>query len=77
MDSKSASNSALFDTYIEIIWKNYFWVILTFFANFEAERAQNGPKKQKIFFSNVNKDKLYFPILVSEQQVVEIVSPHL
>jgi hypothetical protein len=53
-----------------------FWVILSLFANFEAERAQNGPKKLKIFFSNVNQNKLYFPIPVSDQQVVEIVSPY-
>jgi hypothetical protein len=51
--------------------KIIFWVIIVFFANFEADRAQNGPKYQKSFFQK----KLYFPILVSDQQVVKIVSP--
>ncbi len=46
---------------------------ISIFANFEAERAQNGPK---IFFSNVNQNKQYFPIMVSDQQVVKIVSPY-
>jgi hypothetical protein len=27
-----------------------FWVILAFFANFEAKRAQNGPKNGKKIF---------------------------
>ncbi len=49
---------------------------LALFANFEAERSQDGPKKRKIFFSNVNQNKLYFPILVSDQQVVKTVSPY-
>jgi hypothetical protein len=43
-------------------------------ANFEAECAQNVPKKRKIFFTDVNQKKLYFPILVLDQQVVTIVS---
>jgi hypothetical protein len=34
--------------------------ILAFFANFEAERAQNGPKNEKSLFSNVNQNKLVF-----------------
>jgi hypothetical protein len=53
-----------------------FWVILALFANFEAERAQNSPKNDKFFFSNVNQNNLYFPFLVSDQQVVKIVSPY-
>jgi hypothetical protein len=40
-----------FDTHIKIIGKNYFLGHIAFFANFEAERTQNGPKKlKKIFF---------------------------
>jgi hypothetical protein len=54
-----------------------FVVILALFANFEAENAQNGPKKKnKTFFSNMNQNKLYFPILVLDQQVVKISSPY-
>jgi hypothetical protein len=58
----------------KLVEKIIFSVILAFFANFEAERAQNGSKKRKIFFLNVNQNKLYFPILVLDQQVVKIVS---
>jgi hypothetical protein len=76
MDSISASISAFFDTHIEIIWEKFFWVIVALFANLEAERVQNGLKKREKVFSNVNHNKLYFPILVSDQQVVKIVSPY-
>ena len=37
--------------------------------------AYKTAQKTKIFFSNVNKNKLYFSILVSEQQGVKILSP--
>jgi hypothetical protein len=33
-------------------------------------------KIEKIFFSNMNQIKLYFPILVLDQQGVKIVSPY-
>ncbi len=59
-----------------MLWKKYFWGhISTFVPNFEAKRAQNMLKKTKIFFLNVNQNKLYFPILLSEQQGDKIVSP--
>jgi hypothetical protein len=48
--SKSASNSAFFDTHFKISWNIIFAVILALFANFEAKRAQNGPKNEKSFF---------------------------
>jgi hypothetical protein len=53
-----------------------FVVIIALFANFEAERAQNSPKKRKIFFSNMNQNKLYFLILVSDKQVVKPFHPN-
>ncbi len=34
--------------------KNFFWVILALFANFEAECAKNGSKNQKTYFVNVS-----------------------
>jgi hypothetical protein len=34
----------------KFVEKISFAVILAHFANFEAERAQNGPKKRKSFF---------------------------
>jgi hypothetical protein len=40
-DSKSASNSAFFDTQIAF-WEEAFFIILAPFANFEGKRGQNG-----------------------------------
>ncbi len=74
-DSKSASNSSFFDRLLKISWEKKFCGHL-FFANSEAERAQSDPKKPKIIFSNVNQNKLYFLILVSDRQVVKIVLPY-
>jgi hypothetical protein len=34
--------------------KNFFWVILALFANFEAERAKKSLKNQKTYFVNVS-----------------------
>jgi hypothetical protein len=50
----SASNSVFFDTQIEKIIKNYFFVytVLALFANFEVKRARNGSKNQKTYFIN-------------------------
>jgi hypothetical protein len=42
---------------------------------FKPNANQNGFKNQNILFSNVNPNELYFPILVSGQQFVKIVSP--
>ncbi len=51
MDVNSASNSALFDPHLyKLVEKIIFTVILALFANFEAERAQNGQKKTKNLF---------------------------
>jgi hypothetical protein len=64
--SKNPDQIRRFFTPISKLVENViFGVILALFANFEAERTLNGPKR-KIFFSNVNKNKLYFPILVSD-----------
>jgi hypothetical protein len=49
-----------------------FWgAVLDLFANFEAIRARNGLKTRKIFFPNVNQKRVYFSILVSDQQAVK------
>ncbi len=53
-DSKSAWNSAFFDTHIEFFNKKIFWVILALFANFEAKCAKNGSKNKKTYFVNVS-----------------------
>jgi hypothetical protein len=49
--------------------KNIFGVLLALFA-------QNRSKNLKILFKNVNQNKLYFQILVSDQQGVKLVSPY-
>ena len=73
-DLKSASNSASFYTHIKLLWKKYLWGhISTFYELWILMHT----KQLKImnFFSNVNQNKLYFPILVSKQQGVKIISP--
>jgi hypothetical protein len=46
-----------------------------FLPNLKPNPPKTAQKNQKYFFSNVNKNKLYFPILVSEQQGGKILSP--
>jgi hypothetical protein len=46
MDSKSASNSAFFDTHMELLWTNLLGPH-ALFANFEAKHARSGSKIQK------------------------------
>ncbi len=53
-DSKSALNSASFDTFFDFFPKNFFKVTLVLFSNFEAKRAKNSSKNQKTYFVNVS-----------------------
>ncbi len=53
-DSKSAWNSAFFDIFSDFFAKNFFWVILALFANFEAERAKKAQKFKKTYLVNVS-----------------------
>jgi hypothetical protein len=62
-DSKSASNSAFFDTHIENIWIKYFEFIFALYANIEAKRAPNGSKNRKTYFINVYQFCIFFPDL--------------
>jgi hypothetical protein len=52
------------------VLNSYTSKLITFLPN-----AHKTAPKQKIFFSTVNHNKLSFPILVSDQQGVQIVSP--
>jgi hypothetical protein len=45
-DSKSASNSAFFDTILHFCHK-LFYIILAHFTNFEVKSGQNGSKNEK------------------------------
>jgi hypothetical protein len=59
-----------------MLWKKYLWGhISTFYELWILMHT----KQLKImnFFSNVNQNKLYFPILVSKQQGVKIISPQI
>ncbi len=49
-DSKSAWNSAFFDTSFDFFKKIFFWVILVLFLNFDCKCTGNGSKIRKIFF---------------------------
>jgi hypothetical protein len=49
-DSKSAWNSAFFDTHIEFLNKNFVLLLLALFVHFDCKCAGNGSKKRKIFF---------------------------
>ncbi len=49
-DSKSAWNSAFFDTHIEFFHKKISLFLLALFVNFDCKCAGNGSKKRKIFF---------------------------
>jgi hypothetical protein len=49
-DSKSALNSAFFDTQIEFLYKNFFLLLFALFVHFDCKCAGNGSKKWKIFF---------------------------
>ncbi len=49
-DSKSAWNSAFFDTHIKFLKKNFILFLLALFLNFDCKCAGNGSKKQKICF---------------------------
>ncbi len=49
-DLKSAWNSAFLDTFFDFVQKNFFFVILVLFSNFDCKCAGNGSKKRKIFF---------------------------
>jgi hypothetical protein len=52
-ESKSAWNSAFFDTHIEIFNENFVWLLLALFLYFDYKFAKNGSKKQKMLFINV------------------------
>ncbi len=54
MDSKSAWNSAFFDTILNFLIKIFFLLFLALFVNFDCKCPGNGSKKQKIFFMNVS-----------------------
>ncbi len=56
-------------------WKKLVFWSYKHFLQFLKPNAHKTAQKTKIFFSNVNQNKLYNPILVSDQQVVKIVSP--
>jgi hypothetical protein len=45
-----------------------------FLSTLKSNAHKTTKKKGKIFFSNTNQNKLYFPIPVSDQQGVKIVS---
>ncbi len=49
-DSKSAWNSAFFDTHIEFLPKKFFLLLLTLFLDFNCKCAGNGLEKRKIVF---------------------------
>ncbi len=49
-DSKSAWNSAFFDTHNEFFDKNFFLLLLALFVHFDCKCAGNGSQKRKIFF---------------------------
>ncbi len=58
-DSKSASNSALFDTHIEFVLKKLAWrgsAFCKFWSQLRATRL----KKRKSFSTNMNQNKLIF-----------------
>jgi hypothetical protein len=52
-DSKSAWNSAFFDTFFDFFQKNVLGHI-SIFSKFEAKRAKNGSKYQKTYLVNVS-----------------------
>ncbi len=49
-NSKSAWNSAFFDTHIDFFNKKFFLLLLALFVHFDCKCAGNGSKKRKIFF---------------------------
>ncbi len=49
-DSKSAWNSAFFDTFSDFFKKYFFLGHICTFSNFDCKCAGNGSKKRKIFF---------------------------
>jgi hypothetical protein len=54
------SNSAFFDTHIEILQqKNILGVILVLFANFEPERTQNVSKNQNKIFQMRSEETIF------------------
>ncbi len=54
--------------------KKLFLVHIGTVCQFWSLMCTKRPKKQKFSFSNENQNKLYFPILVSDQQSVKIIS---
>ncbi len=59
--SKSAWNSAFFDTFFDLKKKKKFKVILVLFSNFEAKCARNGSKNQKTYLINVSQISILHP----------------
>ncbi len=53
-DSKSAWNSAFFDTHIEFCSKKIFLLLLALFLDFDCKCAGNAQKNGKSFFMNVS-----------------------
>ncbi len=67
-------NYAFFYTHIKMLWKKYLWSHISTFYQLWILMHTKLSKKIKTFFSNVNQNKLYFSILVSNQQGVQFIS---
>ncbi len=61
--------------YMILSKKNFFWVILVLFSNFDCKYAGNGSKKGKSFFMNVSLNLIMQPSKGLHNQVVKIVVP--
>jgi hypothetical protein len=70
-DLKSASNSAFFDSLIKMSWKNICGGHTSTFYQLWILTHTKRQKKRKIYFFNVNQNKLYFQFWFRTSKVLK------